>query len=173
MKLIDENGQLIHSTNADDIIQHYGKKGMKWGVRKAVEYAKTLGRATVNANLHPIHYAKASREAAAKSALGQALGSKRSLDYQNKRVAELVNAKASMKDAKRNYKKERKAIDEKYSRREDKIGNMKGSNSKIARLENENAAAHLKERGRLDANYKKNSPKNRYANVKKNGRTKY
>lgn len=50
---------------------------------------------------------------------------------------------------------------------------VKGSNSKIARLENENAAAHLKERGHLDANYKKNSPKNRYANVKKNGRTKY
>ena len=50
---------------------------------------------------------------------------------------------------------------------------VKGSNSKIARLENENAAAHLKERGRLDANYKKNNPKNRCSNVKKNGRTKY
>lgn len=99
MKLIDENGTLQHVDNSSDVIKHYGKKGMKWGVKKA--------------------------------------------------------------------------IDEKYSRRADKIGNMKGSNSKIARLENENAAAHLKERGRLDTNYKKNSPKNRYANVKKNGRTKY
>lgn len=95
------------------------------------------------------------------------------MDYQNKRVAELVNAKASMKDAKRNYKKERKAIDEKYSKRGDKIGNMKGSRSKIAQLENENAAAHLKERGRLDANYKKNNPKKKYSDIKKNSRVKY
>lgn len=173
MKLFDENGTMRHVDNSSDVIQHYGKKGMKWGVRKAVDYAKALGRATVNANLHPIHYARASREAAAKSALGQALGSKRSLDYQNKRVAELRSAKASMKEAKRNYKKERKAIDEKYSKREDKIGNMKGSNSKIARLENENAKAHLKERGRLDANYKKNNPKKKYADIKKNSRVRY
>ena len=172
MKLIDENGQLIHSANTDDIIQHYGKKGMKWGVRKAVEYAKAYGRAAYNTR-HPIHSTRASMEALVKSPVGSNLATKRSLDYRNKRVSELVKAKAAMKDSKRKYKKERKAIDEKYSRREDKIGNMKGSNSKIARLENENAAAHLKERGRLDANYKKNSPKNRYANVKKNGRTKY
>lgn len=151
MKLIDENGALQHVDNSSDVIEHYGKKGMKWGVKKAIDYAKAL----------------------VKSPVGSNLATKRSLDYRNKRVSELVKAKAAMKDSNRKYKKERKAIDEKYSRREDKIGNMKGSNSKIARLENENAAAHLKERGRLDANYKKNSPKNRYANVKKNGRTKY
>lgn len=173
MKLIDENGTLQHVDNSSDVIEHYGKKGMKWGVKKAIDYAKAYGRAAYNNARHPIHSTRASMEALVKSPVGSNLATKRSLDYRNKRVSELVKAKAAMKDSKRKYKKERKAIDEKYSRREDQIGNMKGSNSKIARLENENAAAHLKERGRLDANYKKNSPKNRYANVKKNGRTKY
>lgn len=40
MKLINENGQLIHSSNADDIIQHYGKKGMKWGARSSLRNVK-------------------------------------------------------------------------------------------------------------------------------------
>lgn len=158
MKLIDENGTLQHVDNSSDVIEHYGKKGMKWGVKKAIDY----GRAAYNNARHPIHSTRASMEALVKSPVGSNLATKRSLDYRNKRVSELVKAKAAMKDSNRKYKKERKAIDEKYSRREDKI----------ARLENENAASHLKERGRLDANYKKNSPKNRYANVKKNGRTK-
>ena len=119
MKLFDENGKLQHFDNSSDVIQHYGKKGMKWGVRKAVDYAKALGKATVNANLHPIHYARASREAAAKSALGQALGSKRSLDYKNKRVAELLAAKSEKKADKKALKNEgpnkRKNINNKYS----------------------------------------------------------
>lgn len=172
MKLIDENGQLTHSANTDDILQHYGKKGMKWGVRKVVDYAKAYGRAAYNNARHPIHSSRAGLESLVKSPVGTNLATKRSLDYRNKRVSELVKAKAAMKDSKRKYKKERKAIDEKYSRRESKINKIKDNNSKTVKLLDV-ASAHLKERGRLDDNYKKNSPKNRYANVKKNGRTKY
>lgn len=172
MKLIDENGALQHVDNSSDVIEHYGKKGMKWGVKKAIDYAKAYGRTAYNNARHPIHSTRASMEALVKSPVGSNLATKRSLDYRNKRVSELVKAKAAMKDSKRKYKKERKAIDEKYSRRESKINKIKDNNSKTVKLLDV-ASAHLKERGRLDANYKKNSPKNRYANVKKNGRTKY
>lgn len=34
MKLIEE-GQLVHVDNMDDVLLHFGTKGMKWGVRKA------------------------------------------------------------------------------------------------------------------------------------------
>ena len=33
MKLIEE-GQLVHVDNMDDVLLHFGTKGMKWGVRK-------------------------------------------------------------------------------------------------------------------------------------------
>lgn len=47
MILIEEN-ELIHVDSCDDVIEHFGTKGMKWGVRKAGAYAKSYGRAIVN-----------------------------------------------------------------------------------------------------------------------------
>lgn len=47
MKLIDENGTLQHVDNSSDVIEHYGKKGMKWGVKKAIDYAKAYGKTVV------------------------------------------------------------------------------------------------------------------------------
>ena len=40
MKLIDENGKLIHIDSSEDILLHYGKKGMKWGVRSSLRNIK-------------------------------------------------------------------------------------------------------------------------------------
>nr|DAT15066.1 MAG TPA: protein of unknown function (DUF4330) [Caudoviricetes sp.] len=40
MKLIDENGKLIHIDSSEDILLHYGKKGMKWGVRSSLRNVK-------------------------------------------------------------------------------------------------------------------------------------
>jgi len=55
MILIEEN-ELIHVDSCDDVIEHFGTKGMKWGVRKAGAYAKSYGRAIVNKYRHPILY---------------------------------------------------------------------------------------------------------------------
>lgn len=41
MKLIYENGKLIHIDSSEDILLHYGKKGMKWGVRNSLSNAKS------------------------------------------------------------------------------------------------------------------------------------
>lgn len=34
MKLIDD-GQLVHVDNMDDVLEHFGIKGMKWGGKKS------------------------------------------------------------------------------------------------------------------------------------------
>lgn len=44
MKLIDENGKLIHIDSSEDILLHYGKRGMKWGVRNSLSNAKSKWR---------------------------------------------------------------------------------------------------------------------------------
>lgn len=44
MKLINENGELIHIDSSSDILLHYGKKGMKWGVRNSLSNAKSKWR---------------------------------------------------------------------------------------------------------------------------------
>lgn len=41
MKLIDERGELVHVDSSEDILLHYGKRGMKWGVRNSFSNAKT------------------------------------------------------------------------------------------------------------------------------------
>ena len=166
MKLFDENGKLQHVDNSSDVIQHYGKKGMKWGVRKVVDYAKTLGQATVNANLHPIHYARASREAAAKSALGQVLGSKRSLDYQNKRVAELRAAKSEKKAAKKALKKEGP---NKYDKQIEKWDAKGGPKNKAERKE----YGKLEDKSNTYWSNKRKNINNKYSDVKKNSKVKY
>lgn len=39
MKIYD-NGELIHIDSSKDIIEHYGRRGMKWGVRNSFSNAK-------------------------------------------------------------------------------------------------------------------------------------
>ena len=53
MKIINGD-KLIHTDNAGDVIEHFGTKGMKWGVRKAVRAASNVGKIYVNAYTHPI-----------------------------------------------------------------------------------------------------------------------
>lgn len=72
----------------------------------------------------------------------------RMLDYRNKFVADRLAAK-------KQYKADKKAINEKFSKQEDRIGKMKGSESKIAKLENRNAEQHLAARKKLKDQYKK------------------
>lgn len=52
MKLIEE-GKLIHTDNMDDVLLHFGTKGMKWGVRKAARAAVNVGKIYANSYTHP------------------------------------------------------------------------------------------------------------------------
>lgn len=52
MKLIEE-GQLVHVDNMDDVLLHFGTKGMKWGVRKAARAAVNFGKIYGNSYTHP------------------------------------------------------------------------------------------------------------------------
>lgn len=145
MKLYDEQGTLQHVDSSSDVLQHYGKKGMKWGVRKTAEYARAYGRLMLNRAAHPVLEGKAGLKALAK---GKLLPTKRNLDYRNRYVKDRL-------DAKKQYKKDKKELDKKYSEKEDRIGNSKGDNATIAKRENRNAAEHLAARKRLKDNYKR------------------
>lgn len=41
MVLLYDNDTLVHVDSSEDIIQHYGKKGMKWGVLTSARNLKT------------------------------------------------------------------------------------------------------------------------------------
>lgn len=112
MLIISEN-ELLHTDNCQDVIEHFGTKGMKWGVRKTKAYAKSFVRNKYNGK------------------------------FVDDRIA-----------AKKKYKEDKKAINEKYSKLEDKIGTMKGSKDKIARLENRNSEQHMAALKKLKAQYK-------------------
>ena len=40
MKAMNDKGELIHIDSSFDVIQHYGKKGMKWGFRSSLNSIK-------------------------------------------------------------------------------------------------------------------------------------
>lgn len=108
MYVIHEN-ELVHVDTGSDVLEHYGVKGMKWDKRMS-GYAKSFGKRYINQYRHPILSAKASMSAFDKSAGGQFIGTKRSLDYQNRyidaKVTAKLNYKKKLNDLKRNkYKK--------------------------------------------------------------------
>ena len=127
MKLIEE-GQLVHVDNMDDVLEHFGTKGMKWGVRKAVRAAGNVGKIYVNAYTHPF----LSTHARNKTNWQHFLDKKK-------------------------YKADKKKLKAEYSNKEDRIGRMKGDNKKIANLENKNSAARDAALKKLKENYKKNN----------------
>ena len=88
MKLLDDNGQIIHVDISKDIIQHYGKKGMKWGqIRALKKEFKTLVKE--NGGKRTVGYHMALRESKKNSRIGTALKSKRSLRYRIDRLKEI------------------------------------------------------------------------------------
>lgn len=127
MKLIEE-GQLVHVDNMDDVLLHFGTKGMKWGVRKAARAAVNVGKIYGNAYTHPF----LSTHARNKTNWQHYLDKKK-------------------------YKADKKKLKAEYANKEDRIGRMKGDNKKIANLENKNSAARDAALKKLKENYKKNN----------------
>lgn len=127
MKLIEE-GQLVHVDNMDDVLIHFGTKGMKWGVRKAVRAAANVGKIYVNSYTHPFLTTHARNKTNWQHYLD-----------------------------KKKYKADKKKLKAEYSNKEDRIGRMKGDNKKIANLENKNSAARDAALKKLKENYKKNN----------------
>lgn len=147
MIIIEEN-TLIHVDSSSDVIEHYGVKGMKWGVRKAAKSVGNYGLNTVksmyNSVRHPILYDKAYKSSSAKSYWGTKFDSGRSLAYQNnyikakkegkkKMKSDIKSAKAKRKEAKKAYKKAKEDAIGRYMKRDERIYNKHASNSEKAR----------------------------------------
>ena len=92
MLIISEN-ELYHTDSCEDIIEHHGVKGMKWGQRAA----RKVGA-----------FVKAS-----------AMGTTRSLDFQNRYVKDMVAAK-------KQYKQDKRKALGKHDEGDDKIFNKYG-----------------------------------------------
>lgn len=127
MKLIDGD-KLVHTDNSEDILLHFGTKGMKWGVRKAARAAVNVGKIYANAYTHPF----LTTHARNKTNLQHFLDKKK-------------------------YKADKKKLKAEYANKEDRIGRMKGDNKKIANLENKNSSARDAALKKLKENYKKNN----------------
>ena len=89
------------------VIEHYGVKGMKWGVRKAVDRAKASGRMGINTYVHPV--------ATTKVALKNAKTRPSSLIYN------------STKDAKKFNSDVRKEVDRSKQLKADKKKNVQSA----------------------------------------------
>lgn len=102
--LILNDNELQHVDSTSEILEHYGVKGMKWGLRKlkkiGVAYGKwetAARKATLNNYRHPILSDRAQRAAYKQSLSGTFMGTTRSLNYQNKHVAAQLALKKKAK----------------------------------------------------------------------------
>lgn len=106
MLIISEN-ELLHTDSCQDIIEHHGVKGMKWGQRMK-RWGSAAGRAVVNNLRHPIISNKGIVASRKHSILGTEFGTTRSLEFRNRYVKDMVAAN-------KQYKKDKKQANTKYS----------------------------------------------------------
>lgn len=126
MKLIDGD-ILIHVDSTSDVLQHFGTKGMKWGVRKVVRNVGTAAKILGNKAIHP-------------GLTGRA---------QDKTMNDWI-------DAKKAYGWNKREIKRKHSEYENQIGKMNISKRKAAKLENKNADKEKRALKSLKKEFKKN-----------------
>ena len=96
------------------VIEHYGVKGMKWGVRKAVDRAKASGRMGINSYVHPVASTKVALKTAKTRPSSLIYNSTKNVEKFNADVRKEVdrskqlksNKKKNIQRAKDNYKKE-------------------------------------------------------------------
>lgn len=153
MKLIEE-GQLVHVDNMDDVLLHFGTKGMKWGVRKAARAAVNVGKIYANSYTHPFlttharnktnwqHYLDKKKYKADKKKL--------KAEYANKE--DRIGRDAALKKLKENYKKNNSAT----GLLERQVRNLEKNKAAKVQYANDKAKATTKEEKRnAKAKYKK------------------
>lgn len=99
MLIISEN-KLVQTESCQDIIEHHGVRGMKWGQRTK-RWGSAAGRAVVNNLRHPIISNKGIVASRKHSILGTEFGTTRSLEFRNRYVKDMVAAN-------KQYKKDKK-----------------------------------------------------------------
>lgn len=111
MLIISEN-ELLHTDSCQDIIEHHGVKGMKWGQRMK-RWGSAYGGLLKRKIRHPRLYAKASWKSRVMT--GNKLGvSSRHMEYRNRIIDDMAKAN-------KQYKKDRKDAVGRHSDGDDKI----------------------------------------------------
>nr|DAJ69924.1 MAG TPA: hypothetical protein [Caudoviricetes sp.] len=155
MKLIEE-GQLVHVDNMDDVLLHFGTKGMKWGVRKAARAAVNVGKIYANSYTHPFlttharnktnwqHYLDKKKYKADKKKL--------KAEYANLENKNSAARDAALKKLKANYKKNNSAT----GLLERQVRNLEKNKAAKAQYKKEKANATTKmEKSKAKTKYKR------------------
>lgn len=152
MLIISEN-ELLHTDSCQDIIEHHGVKGMKWGQRMK-RWGAAAGRTAVNSVRHPILSDMSISASRKHSRMGTDFGTTRSLEFRNRYVKDMVAAK-------KQYKKDKNAALSRHGDGDDKIFNRYSkdayySNRKKSKGESRKDYQERKTmaRKRMDAAYK-------------------
>ena len=140
MLIINEN-ELIHTDSCQDFIEHHGVKGMKWGQRTK-RWGSAAGRAVVNNLRHPIISNKGIVASRKHSILGTELGTTRSLEFRNRYVKDMVAAK-------KQYKKDKKQANTKYSEEVGKLGKKYEKTAFYAKRDKKNGETRKDFRNRV------------------------
>lgn len=150
MILIEED-KLIHVDSSEDILLHFGTKGMKWGVRKAVRAAGNFGKIYANAYTHPV----LSTHARNKTNWQHYLDKKKYKADKKKLKGENKNSAArgaALKKLKENYKKNNSVT----GLLERQVRNLEKNKAAKVQYANDKAKATTKEEKRnAKAKYKK------------------
>lgn len=116
MIIIYEN-EIYHTDSCEDVIEHHGVKGMKWGQRMK-RWGSAYGGMAKRKLLHPNLYAKAYRKS--RGMTGSKLNAtSRHMEYRNRIVDDMVKAN-------KQYKKDKKDAIGRHSDGDDKIFNKYG-----------------------------------------------
>lgn len=150
MILIEED-KLIHTDSSEDILLHFGTKGMKWGVRKAARAAVNFGKIYANAYTHPFLTTHARNKTNWQHYLDKKKykADKKKLKGENKNSAA---RDAALKKLKANYKKNNSAT----GLLERQVRNLEKNKAAKIQYANDKAKATTKEEKRnAKAKYKK------------------
>lgn len=150
MLIISEN-KLLHTDSCQDIIEHHGVKGMKWGQRMK-RWGAAAGRTAVNSVRHPILSDMSISASRKHYRMGTDFGTTRSLEFRNRYIKDMVAAK-------KQYKKDKKQANTKYSEGVGKISKKNGETRSDFRKRVTNSSKELgKEYSKLNSE-RKNSIK--------------